>query len=65
MGDLTDAQIRTIRRGLVDFGYRVSEDEVRKEAAALLAGGDPSDIIGMFVEGWLRDAGLLELRRGQ
>ena len=36
MGDLTDAQIRTIRRGLVDFGYRVSEDEVRKEAAALL-----------------------------
>ena len=58
---LTERSVESIRKALVDFGYTgLTSEEVRETGKRLLAGGEPgSDVIAMFMQGMLRDAGLL------
>jgi uncharacterized protein with PIN domain len=58
---LLDAQLLAMAKALRDFGYpTVSVEEVRIASETALRGEKPADVIGMFVEGFLRDAGLLK-----
>lgn len=60
MTNVTDWQCGKMAKALVDFGYpEVSPSDVRDLVAILEAGEDPEDVIGMFIKGWLEDAGLL------
>lgn len=60
MTNVTDWQCGKMAKALRDFGYpEVSSTDVREQVAILERGEDPQDVIGMFIKGWLEDAGLL------
>ncbi len=60
--NLTDRSVESIRKALVEFGYTgLTSEEVRETGNRLLAGGDPKgDIIALFMDRMLRDAGLIK-----
>jgi hypothetical protein len=58
---LTDRSIASIRSSLVEFGYTgLTTEEVREASNRMLAGEKPGDIIDMFVQRMLREAGVLK-----
>lgn len=60
---ITDDQIATMTKALRAFGYStVTIDFVRQESEKLLAGEEPTNVIGMFVKDWLKEAGLLKTK---
>lgn len=60
MTNVTDWQCGKMAKALVDFGYpEVTPADVRREVDTLEQGGEPEDVIGMFIRSWLEDAGLL------
>lgn len=58
---LTDKSVASVHKALVDFGYTgLTVQEVRETSDRLMAGGDAgSDVIAMFIQRMLRDAGVL------
>jgi hypothetical protein len=61
MTTLTDRSIASIRSSLVEFGYSsLTTEEVREASNRMLAGEKPGDIIDMFVQRMLREAGVLK-----
>ncbi len=44
-------------KALQDFGYRVTEEWVQKEADALAAGKKPEGGPSGFIDGWLKEHG--------
>jgi hypothetical protein len=59
--DLTPRSVASIKAALTDFGYHgLTTEQVEDGGRHLLAGGEPRDIIEMFMRGMLRDAGVLK-----
>lgn len=55
-----DARCASMARALTEFGYYgVTPADVREQVTLLERGEEPDDVIGMFIRGWLDDAGLL------
>jgi len=57
---ITDAHIAQIIANLKDFGYQVTEPEVKDQVDKILNGDSDLDIIGMFAKGMLEEARILD-----
>lgn len=54
------AVVARMARALREFGYDdVTDADTQAEVTALEAGVAPTNVIGMFVQNWMREAGLL------
>ena len=60
MKPITDSIIRQIHLNLTEFGYTVTLEFVTATVEALVAGNNPSNIIGMFAANMLRKNGYLD-----
>jgi hypothetical protein len=67
MKAITDAAIiMRITRALREFGYAgLTEAQVAEQFASVMAGERPSNIIGMFIKGWVDDALYVLEERGR
>jgi hypothetical protein len=60
MADITQAHIKAITRNLREsYGPDITEEYITAKVDELKAGNEPTEIIGMFVKGMLKDAGLI------
>ena len=60
MADITAAHIRAITRNLREsYGPDITEEFITTKIDAIRAGNEPTEIIGKFVQGMLKDAGLI------
>ncbi len=57
--ELSDKQIANMARALNDFGYHLKDWEVRSAVEKILAGNEPTEMVGMFVKSYLEEAGLV------
>ena len=59
MTTLESKTIRAMHRALAEFGYNIDEGHVTQYAEHLMAGNKPTNGPSMFIENWLREAGML------